>query len=177
MTEDSSFHWRTKPRHLSSETSGRAGLEFVCIFGHDELGVSLFIRPVCQTPAQFDSTFKRPLERCKLLTRWAFEYFDQTGPSFGTGRDRKCNLGCAQDSQPSLSTGSAAPTLSRPLSPCHLQRLPHFIHSGRPAGCEKLDSTVDWTTLSIASNEIKESKGNLDVGLWPPLQLGSLPSE
>ena len=64
-----------------------------------------------------------------------------------------------------------------PLSPCHLQRLPHFIHSGRPAGCEKLDSTVDWTTLSIASNEIKESKGNLDVGLWPPLQLGSLPSE
>ena len=21
-----------------------------------------------------------PLERCKLLTRWAFEYFDQTGP-------------------------------------------------------------------------------------------------
>ena len=79
MTEDSSFHWRTKPRHLSSETSGRAGLEFVCIFGHDELGVSLFIRPVCQTPAQFDSTFKRPLERCKLLTRWAFEYFDQTG--------------------------------------------------------------------------------------------------
>ena len=23
--------------------------------------------------------FKRPSERCKLLTRWAFEYFDQTG--------------------------------------------------------------------------------------------------
>ena len=66
--------------------SGEPVFEFVCIFGHDELGVSLFIRPVCQTPAEFDSTFKRPLERCKLLTRWAFEYFDQTGPSFGTGR-------------------------------------------------------------------------------------------
>ena len=71
---------------MTIETARSASLEFVCIFGHDELGVSLFIRPVCQTPAQFDSTFKRPLERCKLLTRWAFEYFDQTGPSFGTGR-------------------------------------------------------------------------------------------
>ena len=36
MAEDSSFHWRTKPRHLESETSRRAGLEFVCVFGHDE---------------------------------------------------------------------------------------------------------------------------------------------
>ena len=26
-----------------------------------------------------DGGFKRSLERCKLLTRWAFEYFDQTG--------------------------------------------------------------------------------------------------
>ena len=25
-----------------------------------------------------DDGFKQPLERCKLLTRWAFEYFDQT---------------------------------------------------------------------------------------------------
>ena len=25
-----------------------------------------------------DAGFKQPLERCKLLTRWAFEYFDQT---------------------------------------------------------------------------------------------------
>ena len=25
-----------------------------------------------------DGEFKRPLERCKLLTRWVFEYFDQT---------------------------------------------------------------------------------------------------
>ena len=37
-----------------------------------------------------DAGFKQPLERCKLLTRWAFEYLDQTGcrgcPSFGTGR-------------------------------------------------------------------------------------------
>ena len=30
-----------------------------------------------------DAGFKQPLERCKLLTRWAFEYFDQTGtPQF-----------------------------------------------------------------------------------------------
>ena len=27
-----------------------------------------------------DGGFKQPLERCKLLTRWAFEYFDQTPP-------------------------------------------------------------------------------------------------
>ena len=26
-----------------------------------------------------DGGFKQPLEKCKLLTRWAFEYFDQTG--------------------------------------------------------------------------------------------------
>ena len=26
-----------------------------------------------------DGGFKRPLDRCKLLTRWAFEYVDQTG--------------------------------------------------------------------------------------------------
>ena len=26
-----------------------------------------------------DAGFKQPLESCKLLTRWAFEYFDQTG--------------------------------------------------------------------------------------------------
>ena len=27
--------WRTKRRHLSSETPRRVGLEFVCVFGHD----------------------------------------------------------------------------------------------------------------------------------------------
>ena len=26
-----------------------------------------------------DAGFKQLLKRCKLLTRWAFEYFDQTG--------------------------------------------------------------------------------------------------
>ena len=31
-----------------------------------------------------DGRFKRPWERCKLLTRWAFEYFDQTR----SGRER-----------------------------------------------------------------------------------------
>ena len=37
-------------------------------------------------------------------------------------------------------TGSVAPTLSRPLSWCHLQRLPRFIHSGWPSGCGERDS-------------------------------------
>ena len=32
------FHARIKSRRLSFETSRRAGLEFVCIFGHDEDG-------------------------------------------------------------------------------------------------------------------------------------------
>ena len=44
-----------------------------------------------------DAGFKQPLERCKLLTRWAFEYFDQTGFKTRGGS-----------------------TLSRPLSRCHL---------------------------------------------------------
>ena len=44
--------------------------------------------------------------------------------------NRKRNLGYAQDSQPNLTTGSVAPTLSRPLSRCHLHRLPRFIYSG-----------------------------------------------
>ena len=33
-----------------------------------------------------DGGFKQPLERCKLLTRWAFEYFDQTGTASMHGR-------------------------------------------------------------------------------------------
>ena len=35
MTEDSSSHWPIKRRYVYYETSRRAGLEFVCIFGHD----------------------------------------------------------------------------------------------------------------------------------------------
>ena len=35
MTEDSSSHWPIKRRYVYSETSRRAGLEFVCVFGHD----------------------------------------------------------------------------------------------------------------------------------------------
>ncbi len=38
MTEDSSSHWPIKRRYVYSETSRRAGLEFVCIFGHDGNG-------------------------------------------------------------------------------------------------------------------------------------------
>ena len=37
MTEDSSSHWPTKRRHVYYETSRRVGLEFVCVFGHDEI--------------------------------------------------------------------------------------------------------------------------------------------
>ena len=37
MTEDSSSHWSIKRRYVYSETSRRAGLEFVCIFGHDAI--------------------------------------------------------------------------------------------------------------------------------------------
>ena len=35
-----------------------------------------------------DAGFKQPLERCKLLTRWAFEYFDQTGMKEPVNFDR-----------------------------------------------------------------------------------------
>ena len=38
MTEDSSSHWPIKRRYVYSETSRRAGLEFVYIFGHNEIG-------------------------------------------------------------------------------------------------------------------------------------------
>ena len=36
MTEDSSSHWPTKRRHVYYQTSRQAGLEFVCVFGHDD---------------------------------------------------------------------------------------------------------------------------------------------
>ena len=40
-----------------------------------------------------DAGFKQPLERCKLLTRWAFEYFDQTSIPPGCGDDvNPCSL-------------------------------------------------------------------------------------
>ena len=38
MTEDSSSHRPTKRIHVYSETSRRADLEFVCVFGHNEIG-------------------------------------------------------------------------------------------------------------------------------------------
>ena len=41
MTEDSSSHWPTKRRHVYYETSRRAGLEFVCVFGHDGMYAEL----------------------------------------------------------------------------------------------------------------------------------------
>ena len=41
MTEDSSSHRPTKRIHVYSETSRRADLEFVCIFGHDGVAEEL----------------------------------------------------------------------------------------------------------------------------------------
>ncbi len=51
MTEDSSSHWPTKRRHVYYETSGRAGLEFVCVFGHDAIAAcwSRWIQPAIAT--------------------------------------------------------------------------------------------------------------------------------
>ena len=35
-----------------------------------------------------DAGFKQPLESCKLLTRWAFEYFDQTSSAWSSSPSR-----------------------------------------------------------------------------------------
>ena len=70
MIEDSSSHWPTKRRHVYYETSRRAGLEFVCVFGHDEL--SMLFQCIATPSAELeyvsdrDGGFKQPLERCKL---------------------------------------------------------------------------------------------------------------
>ena len=52
-----------------------AGLEFVCIFGHDAIATP---SAELEYVSDHDGGFKQPLGRCKLLNRWAFEYFDQT---------------------------------------------------------------------------------------------------
>ena len=44
MTEDSSSRSPTKRRHVYYETSWRAGLEFVCVFGHDGFVSVRFLR-------------------------------------------------------------------------------------------------------------------------------------
>ena len=67
MTEDSSSHWPIKRRHVYSETSRRAGLEFVCVFGHDATDAitclrknALFLRgrdrPYGRPPAQIPAS-------------------------------------------------------------------------------------------------------------------------
>ena len=40
---------RTKHRHVYSETSRQAGLEFVCIFGHDAIVKPTALGPVANT--------------------------------------------------------------------------------------------------------------------------------
>ena len=57
MTEDSSSHWPTKRRHVYYETSRRAGLEFVCVFGHDALVQFIVMEPSWISPSR-----GRPLE-------------------------------------------------------------------------------------------------------------------
>ena len=38
MTEDSSFHWRTKPQNVSNpKRPGAPVFEFVCVFGQDDV--------------------------------------------------------------------------------------------------------------------------------------------
>ena len=37
-------HWLTKRRHVYYETSRRAGLEFVCVFGHDGIAYNPAMR-------------------------------------------------------------------------------------------------------------------------------------
>ena len=54
----------------------RKGLELVCAFGHDAIATP---SAELEYVSDREGRFKQPLERCKLLTRWAFEYFDQTG--------------------------------------------------------------------------------------------------
>ena len=49
MAEDSSFHWLTKPRHVYSETSRRASLEFVCIFWTRRGSTTIFA-VICSGP-------------------------------------------------------------------------------------------------------------------------------
>ena len=45
------------------------------LFGHDAIATP---SAELEYVSDRDGGFKQPLERCKLLTRWAFEYFDQT---------------------------------------------------------------------------------------------------
>ena len=75
MTEDSSFHWPTKRRHVYSETSRRADLEFVCIFGHDGLDEHIellrcyynFVRP--HGALKFGREIRTPAMQAGLTTR------------------------------------------------------------------------------------------------------------
>ena len=68
----------------------------VCVFGHDEL--SMVFQSIATPSAELeyvsdcDGRFKRPLERCKLLTRWAFEYFDQTATNTSGPRGRSLGV-------------------------------------------------------------------------------------
>ena len=79
ITEDSSFHWPTKRIHVYSETSRRAALEFVCIFGHD--GLSDFPHPYVAVVLLADSQ-RGP--RC------------HSGPDAGPPGSRVCLLACVR---------------------------------------------------------------------------------
>ena len=65
MTEDSSSHWPIKRRYVYYETSRRAGLEFVCIFGHDANTVPLLLHRNCFLRA---ASLKKSIGGARVLT-------------------------------------------------------------------------------------------------------------
>ena len=82
MTEDSSSHWPIKRRYVYSETSRRAGLEFVYIFGHNEIGQKQPNIAGSKRAINAGSTFcgAQPLDVLKL---------SRIGPQPGSGEARE----------------------------------------------------------------------------------------
>ena len=102
MTEDSSSHWPIKRRYVYYETSRRAGLEFVCIFGHDALAADPDVDAVyVSTPHPFHKDnsillLERCL-RCLLLVMCTYPFAKNALTlhlARGKGRERYfgCNL-------------------------------------------------------------------------------------
>ncbi len=65
MTEDSSSHWPIKRRYVYSETSRRAGLEFVCIFGHDAYADVIYVSK--RTPKETEACGPKATTRTTAL--------------------------------------------------------------------------------------------------------------
>ena len=69
-----------------------------------------------------DARFKQPLERCKLLTRWAFEYFDQTAIALFMSMSAFRFAAYGLDKSPviGMSTKSGSPPMPRRSAPASL---------------------------------------------------------